>query len=963
METIFEDFLMHYGKGHLDGGHSGRYPYGSGDDPYQHAGDFLTRVAEMKSENFTMPDPETGELLTGERAIAKSMNLSTTQLRTQMQLAKHEQRSAEVTRAKSLKDKGYSNSEIARKMGYNNESSVRALLNEAIQARKNEAMKTADFLRQRVDDVGMVEVGSGVERALNVSPEKLREALYILELEGYNTFGGGVPQVTNKGKQTNIKVLCPPGTPYKVTANGTKVSSAVYDYDNIHSVRDFVSQDGGETFDKKWSYPKAIDSKRVSVNYAEEGGLDRDGMIELRRGVDDISIGTDTHYSQVRILVDGTHYIKGMAVYSDDLPPGIDIRFNTNKPVGTPMCGPKGNTVFKPIKNDPENPFGALLKSGISDPDDPSGDDSDSFKGGQRYYIDKNGDKQLSVINKTRDEGDWGKWAKKIPSQFLFKQGQKLTKRQLDISAADKDAEFKEICELTNPTVKKALLKSFAEDCDAAAVHLKAAALPRQQYQVILPIPSMKDNEIYAPNFIDGEKVALIRYPHGGTFEIPILTVNNKHKPSIDILGKNPKDAVGINAKVAARLSGADFDGDTVQVIPCNSSHSNIEIKSTKPLEGLQGFDPSMKYGGKPEGTFKKMKNTQTEMGIISNLITDMTLKGANEDELAAAVRHSMVVIDAEKHGYDYKQSEKDNHIAELKKKYQGRYDADGNYHEGASTLISRAKSEVSVPRRQGSPRINMKSNKDYDPSLPEGALIFKTADDLTYIDRKTGKEITKTQQSKRMAEARDAYELVSGMDNKVERLYADYANHMKALGNKARAEMMSTADIKYDSKAKDIYRQEVHDLDDKLGLAIANRPREKQAQMLANSIIKAKKQAYKDEGMTDKEIKKELKKESQKVLTQARTKYGAHRNPIDISDREWEAIQAGAVSPSKLSQIMRYTDSDRLRELATPRSKLTLSDAKQAKIRTMKASGMYSNEEIAQAIGVSASTVSKYLN
>lgn len=61
----------------------------------------------------------------------------------------------------------------------------------------------------------MIDVGKGVERELNISKEKLNQALYILEMEGYNTFGGGVPQATNPGKQTNIQVLCPPGTPYK----------------------------------------------------------------------------------------------------------------------------------------------------------------------------------------------------------------------------------------------------------------------------------------------------------------------------------------------------------------------------------------------------------------------------------------------------------------------------------------------------------------------------------------------------------------------------------------------------------------------------------------------------------------------------------------------------------------------------------------------------------------------------
>ena len=209
-------------------------------------------------------------------------------------------------------------------------------------------------------------------------------------------------------------------------------------------------------------------------------------------------------------------------------------------------------------------------------------------------------------------------------------------------------------------------MKSFADDCDAAAVHLQAAALPRQKYQVILPLTTIKDNEVYAPNYKDGETVALIRYPHGGTFEIPILKVNNKLAEGKSVLGNTPADAIGINKKNADRLSGADFDGDTVMVIPCNSTKSKVKITSTSPLKGLEGFDTKDAYGGTVKKDvdgvdhyyrngkeYKIMRNTQTEMGKVSNLITDMTLKGATQDELARAVRHSMVVIDAEKHKLD----------------------------------------------------------------------------------------------------------------------------------------------------------------------------------------------------------------------------------------------------------------------------------------------------------------------
>ncbi len=904
MNDVTENVLIHYGMPRR----SGRYPWGSGDNPYQHSGDFLSRIAELKSQGLS------------ETEIAKSLNLSSTEYRAYKAIAKNERRALDVATAKGLREKGYSLNEIAEKMGYTNDSSVRSLLNEGSETRMNQAQKTAEFLKKQIEEKGMIDVGVGVERELGISKEKLNQALVILEAEGYPVYGGGVPQVTNPGKQTNIKVICPPGTEHK----------DIYDYENIHSITDYISHDGGETYDPKWVYPKSMDSNRLQIRYAEEGGIDKDGVVEIRRGVDDLSLGT-SHYAQVRILVDGTHYIKGMAVYSDDLPKGVDVLFNTNKKQDTPM-----KDVLKKIKDDPENPFGSLIKEGIVDPDK-----GDGQKGGQSYYYDKNGKKQLSLINKRAEEGDWGEWADKLPSQFLSKQNLSLVKKQLGLAASDKVSEFDEICSLTNPTVKKALLKSFADDCDSAAVHLQAAALPRQKYQVILPITSMKDTEVYAPNYKNGETVALIRYPHGGTFEIPILTVNNKQPEARKVLGTTPKDAVGINSKVAERLSGADFDGDTVMIIPCNSKGSKIKITSTPPLKGLEGFDPKAEYPEKKG--MKYMKNTQTEMGKISNLITDMTLKGASQDELARAVRHSMVVIDAEKHKLDYKQSESDNGIASLKKKYQGRVDEDGRYHEGASTLISRSKSEVSVIKRQGSPII--------DPET--GKQSWKTVDDPVYVDKKTGKTKTRTQPSTAMAETNDARKLSSG--HPIEEAYADYANQLKGLANKARKEMVSSGKIAYSASAKKTYQREVDSLNAKLNLANSNAPKERRAQIMANAKIASMRQEYPD--MT----KAEIKKASQRALTQARTSVGAHREPIKFTDREWEAIQAGAISPSKLEQMIPKVDSDNLKQYATPRSTTQLSNAKISKINAMKNSG-YSTSEIAEALGVSSSTVSKYL-
>ena len=905
--------LEHYGMPRR----SGRYPWGSGEDPYQHSRDFLGRVEELKKNGWT----ETPE------NIMKEFNMTTTQYRTQKSLAKDERRKLQVATVKSLQKDGLNTSEIGRKMGIN-ESTVRSLLNEKSSERMNQARNTADFLKQQIDKKGMIDVGSGVEHELNISHEKLQQALAILEEEGYPVYGGRVTQVTNiKGQKTTIKVACPPGTEHK----------EIYDPSKIKTINEYISHDNGETFDTM-VYPKSIDSKRVAIRYKEDGGIDRDGLVEIRRGVEDLSLG-NAHYAQVRILVDGTHYIKGMAVYSDDIPKGADIVFNTNKTKDVSKMD-----VLKPIKDDPDNPFGATIKAG-----------------GQSYYIDKNGNKQLSAINKKSDEGDWSDWKDKLPAQFLSKQPVSLAHKQLGLAIKDKEDEYNEICSLTNPTVKKYYLNKFASECDSAAVHLKAAALPGQKYNVIIPINTMKDNEVYAPNYENGSKLALVRYPHGGIFEIPIVTVNNKQPDARKLLGTDIKDAIGINAKVAEQLSGADFDGDTVMCIPTHNG--KVKIRNSKPLEDLEGFDPKTLYKiPKGDTTTPRLSKgaTQTQMGVISNLITDMTLLGAGPDELARAVKHSMVIIDANKHDLDYKQSEIDNNIAALHKTYQGKSTG------GAATLLSRASGPADVDKRQGTPKVNMKGKPWYNPSIPEGGLVYTPADDLYYtttkVNKKTGEvvEVTKkrTQRSTKMAETNDAYTLMSKARTPMEKEYAEYANTMKSLANEARKTMMNTGKIAYSKNAKNTYSKEVKDLNEKLKTAELNRPRERQAQLRANAIINAKKAA--NPNMSTKDIKKA----SQQALTKARQEVGAvsrKDRSIKITDREWGAIQAGAVSENVLKKILNNTDPDSLRERAMPKTSKTLSQAQINRMQSMRNSGK-TNAEIAAALGVSSSAVSKYL-
>ena len=942
--------LSHYGMPRR----SGRYPWGSGDDPYQHeawygkpdyqtSSDFLARVEKLKKSGWK-DDAE---------GVREAFGMSLPEYRATLSNASSERRMINIATAKSLKTDGLSVDQIAEKMG-EPPSTVRSWLLTSDSAGKTTKTKElASLLKQQIDEKGMIDVGSGVEIELGVSKTRLDAALKMLEEEGYPVYGGRVPQVTNEGKYTIIKAVCPPGTEHK----------EIYNYDKIQSITDYTSHDDGETF-TKLAPPASLDSKRVQIRFAEDGGSDKDGIVEIRPGVPDLSLG-ESHYAQVRILVDGNKYIKGVAVYSDDLPPGCDVLVNSNKSKSVGMDG----ALKKAKENDPDNPFGALIKAN-----------------GQYYYDGPDGKKHLSPINKTREEGDWTDWKDAVPSQFLSKQPIKLAKQQLQVAIDDRQAEFDSINSLTNPTIKKYLLNKFADECDKTSVTLQAAAIPGQKYHVIIPINTLKDNEAYAPGYDNGTTLALVRYPHGGTFEIPIVTVNNKNTLGKKVITEQTMDAIGINHNVAGRLSGADFDGDTVMAIPIKG---NINIKSTPALSGLVGFEPKEIYAGTPktdsegkthyyrsDGTeFKQMKDTQKQMGVITNLITDMTLKGATSTELARAVRHSMVVIDAEKHGLDWKQSEIDNGIEALKVKYQQKTDGSNGYG-GSATLISRAKSQYSVDKRIGEPKVNIRGTDWYDSSRPEGALIYNynVPDDkleysYTKVNKRTGEvtEVTKrrTQQSKWMSEVDDARELISDTNTRMENLYADYANTLKGMANKARATAYKTERIAINKGAQEEYSSEVKSLKTKVNTALLNAPRERKAQFMASTEVSKKIAAYKEENNGKKPPKKEVGKWGQIALTKYRKEYNSvarSKRSINITDREWEAIQKGAIGETDLMKILQNTDVDDLRARATPKSGKGLSATQINRIQSL-ANSSYTTAEIAKKLGISTTTVANYLN
>lgn len=896
--------LKHYGTPR----HSGRYPWGSGKNPQRNR-NFLQRARDLEAQGLSSTE------------IAKAFNMSTTQYRAQHSIAVNEKRKDEQMKVQKLKDKGWSNMAISRELGIP-ESTIRNYLNPVQQERATATEKLASVLKDQIESKPYLDVGKGVNRQLGVSDTQLKTAVEMLKQEGYNVWTFKVEQVTNPGKYTEIKVIT------KEDYRTTRLNQ-----DKITSPEGVYFEDYGDVV-KTVKPPVSVDSNRVQIRYAEQGGIDKDGVIELRKGVPDISLGND-QYAQVRIAVDKDHYLKGMAMYSDNLPDGVDILFNTNKHEGTDKMD-----VLKKMKDDPSNPFGAVVR--------------------QREYIDANGEKKQSAINIVNDDTDWEKWSKNLSAQFLSKQSPALAKQQLEKAYKDKEAEFKAISELTNPTVKKKLLESFADDCDSAAVHLKAAAFPRQATHVILPITSLKDNEVYAPNYNNGEEVALIRYPHGGVFEIPRLVVNNNNREGKSLLAQ-AAHAIGINAHVAQQLSGADFDGDTVVVIPIAGQKikTSKDVPISSSLHKLKDFDPKEAYPayeGMPKVGPANKFHKGAEMGKVSNLITDMTIKGASPDEIARAVRHSMVVIDAEKHNLNWQQSYIDNGIAALKEKYQGGKNA------GASTLISKASSDKRVPEYKELTNVSKMTEEQKKRYLngeiirvPTGEMYEKTRV-LKSGEVKTSLKprLTKTSE---MAYATDAHELSSG--TLVENVYANHANKLKALANQARKEYLATPRLQMNPSAKEVYKEEVASLKARLNVAAKNSPLERQAQLIASKVMDAKIKANPDWDKDD------IKKHKQIEINAARERVGSKYRKnlvIHINDREWEAIQSGAISDSTLSEILKYTDLSEIQKRATPRQSVGLSEASLARARTLLNMGK-TQAEVADAIGVSVSTLNKELN
>ena len=944
-----EIILKHYGVKRK----SGRYPW----DPSLHLPKnykFIEDRDEMKKRGLS------------DNEIAKQMGLSTTVYRSKVTIAKEELKQYNMQRISKLQSEGMIIDDIAKTIGTTGQT-VRNYLdeiknpNKSARAQRVQTEAVTQTLEDAVKRSKYIDVGKGVEIQMGISKEKLKSGLNALVESGeYEVHNLRIAQVTDKNNSTPVKVL---------TKKGVERSEIYKNMDKVRPVEEFAINGDARMF-QQMERPKSIGWDRVHIRYAipegqkghgtNDDGAMMDGAMFLRPGVKDLNLGKAS-YAQVRIAVGDTHYLKGMALYGTEemfkgIPKGTDIIFNTNKTANkTPQ------EVLKELKKNPEggapidgpNPFGATVKRQNTLVD---------AKGNPVYkpgVKDRFGNKvpQIGSVNIVNEEGDWGSWSKALSAQFLSKQPTTVVHERLKATMKQVQDEYESIQKVTNPVIKKQLMESFVSDLESKQVHMKAAAPKGFQGHVILPVPDMKENEVYAPNYKNGEKVVLIRYPHGGRFEIPELTVNN-NSVARKMISKDSPDAIGIHPKVASKMSGADFDGDTAYVIPNNKG----KFKSRDSLKELKNFDPNM-YADKP-GTFTPItkRYQQTLMGVVSNLITDMTLQGAPSNEIARAVKHSMVVIDAEKHKLNYKRSAEENGIDALMKRYMTHVDkvkygdlerynpktrrldkvidpdklkkdlTPGKEYTSASTIISRHKQSVITDGYQV---------EVPDPKSKSGGtkMVWRNKKETYLVNM-----------------VKDANVFLGPNATKTEHHYADYINELKAFKNKVDSEMSSIKMPARDPKAAKIYAEEVLSMKDKVNQVKINRIKERQAQRMAEVSSKAEIARRSEDEVLKKD---EISRIKQQALNKARSMVGAERTPVTITDDEWDAVQSNAVSGTLLKELVSFMDDSQLKSLATPRANKQMTDARKSKAKALLANG-YTIAQVAEALGVSSSTIGK---
>ena len=192
---------------------SGRYEWGSGENPYQHepwynpGSNPKETVKKLKENGLT--NSQISEILKNEglneKQASSAMEIKTTQYRNYIKIAREKKLAQDRTTAEQLKSRGWSNVAIAERMKVS-EGTVRNLLKPGVEEKANIINNTSTMLKESLNKTGYLDVGLGSERYFGISRDRLRASLQQLKEEGYKIYYIEQTQ-QGTGKKTNTMVL------------------------------------------------------------------------------------------------------------------------------------------------------------------------------------------------------------------------------------------------------------------------------------------------------------------------------------------------------------------------------------------------------------------------------------------------------------------------------------------------------------------------------------------------------------------------------------------------------------------------------------------------------------------------------------------------------------------------------------------------------------------------------------
>ena len=238
---------------------------------FQSQGFVLISIPDIREEGRT------------ETQIANELGLTTTQLRNAITYARKEEREYNREQVAGMKEAGLSNVEIGQRLGIS-EGTVRNYIsdNKSSKATSEQQLDNIEkALSDSLKQTGHLDVGVGVERQLGVSRTKFNAVVnQMVENGDLYIHNIQIQRLNDPTKYTIVKVLSTEPDYLKVLKDSTNIGNLEY-----------FSDDKALESAKRFETPQMVDLNRIKIRYQEDGGADLDGLIEIRKGTEDLDLG------------------------------------------------------------------------------------------------------------------------------------------------------------------------------------------------------------------------------------------------------------------------------------------------------------------------------------------------------------------------------------------------------------------------------------------------------------------------------------------------------------------------------------------------------------------------------------------------------------------------------------------------------------------------------------------------